>query len=156
MNNSEKTLSIAEIRTFFKCRYFAVAGVSRDPKKFGNKVFKNMIKAGYVVYPVHRTANEIDGRTCYPTVNDLPENVEALIIVTPPDQTLLLLRDALKKGILHIWIQPGAEDVDVLALCMQNKGNFITKQCILMFLEPVTGFHKFHRYFYSLFGSYPN
>lgn len=156
MKASEKTQSLAAIRTFFECTHFAVAGASRDPKKFGNMIFKEMVKKGYDVLPVNSNANEIEGRTCYPALKDLPESVDALVIVTQPHQTRLLLKEALDKGIRNIWILPGAEDIDVLAFCMQNQGNFITGRCILMFLEPVSGFHWLHRFFYRLFGSYPN
>jgi hypothetical protein len=38
---------------------------------------------------------------------------------------------------------------------VSNKVNLVTGQCILMFAEPVEGFHKFHRNLKKLFGRLP-
>ena len=36
-----------------KRNIFAVVGVSKDKKKFGNKVYFDLKHAGYIVYPVN-------------------------------------------------------------------------------------------------------
>jgi hypothetical protein len=38
---------------------------------------------------------------------------------------------------------------------VSNKVNLVAGQCILMFAEPVEGFHKFHRNLKKLFGRLP-
>ena len=55
-----------------KKNVFAVVGASRDPKKYGHQVYKDLRKAGYHVYPVNPNADEILGDRCYPSIEDLP------------------------------------------------------------------------------------
>lgn len=155
MKKSNKAPALSAIREFLSCKHYAVAGVSRDPKKFGNVIFREMVKKGYKVVPVNPNSTEIEGHPCYPGIHELPVEIEALVIVTPPSQTIQILRDAADKGISHIWIQPGAEDLEVLTFCLQNQGQYVTRNCILMYLEPVSGIHKLHRFFNKLFGVYP-
>jgi len=51
----------------------------------------------------------VEGRSAVATVEDLPEDVEALSIVTPPPVTEQVVEQAIARGIRHLWMQPGAE-----------------------------------------------
>ena len=44
-----------------KRNIFAVVGASRNPKKYGYQVYKDLKEAGYTVYPVNPNADEILG-----------------------------------------------------------------------------------------------
>jgi len=147
--------SLKEIQDFLKPGKLAIAGASRDPKKFGGSVLNDLKKKGYELFPVHPEAAEIQGIRCYRSVAELPEEVLHLYIVTKKSQTAELVRQALEKGIRMIWIQQHSDTPEALALA-QNKGvPVISGKCIYMFLDPVTGPHAFHRWFSRLFGSYP-
>ncbi len=93
----------------------AVVGASRDRAKYGNKVFRAYQQAGRPAYPVNPAADEIEGCSAYPDLESLPERVYGVSIITQPATTLLLLEDVARLGIEHVWLQPGAEDDDVLA-----------------------------------------
>ena len=73
-----------EVEEFIKSKRFAVVGVSRDPKKFGNTIYKELKGRGYEVYGVHPSANEIGGEKCYPSLSALPGRVDAAILCTKP------------------------------------------------------------------------
>jgi len=51
-----------------KKNVFAVVGASRNPKKYGHQVYKDLRNAGYKVYPVNPNANEVLGDKCYPSL----------------------------------------------------------------------------------------
>ena len=55
-----------EIATFLNAGKYAVAGVSRNPKKFGHVVFKTLLKKGMDVLPVNPNDLAFDdvGRRC--------------------------------------------------------------------------------------------
>lgn len=151
--NSKPTLD--QINTFLAQRSVAVAGVSRDQKKFGHVIFKELLKAGYDAFALNPNIDTIDGHKCYRAPAELPSQVSALVLVTPPAQTLKLLEQAVEKGLRYFWIQQGAENTEVLAFCRQNQLHAISGRCILMHLEPVKSIHKVHRFFSKLFGLYP-
>ena len=88
---------------------FAVVGASRDPNKFGHKVFRDLLEAGYEVYPVNPRADEILGRKCYPDLKSLPKRPDVVVFVVPPPVTEKLARDCVELGVRYVWMQPGAE-----------------------------------------------
>ena len=144
-----------DIKQFVNSRHIAFAGVSRDPKKFGNSAFKELAKNQYHLYPVHPELEEFEGVKCYKSIADLPDEVEALFISVKPDHSLELIKAAHQKGIGHIWLQQGSQNDEALDFAIENNLNVIHRQCILMFANPVEGVHKFHRGINRFFGIYP-
>ena len=65
------------------------------------------------------------------------------------------MREAAAAGIRRIWIQQGAESREALDFCAANGLPAVSKQCILMFAEPVGSFHAFHRWVAKVFGKLP-
>ncbi|HAK47562.1 MAG TPA: CoA-binding protein [Spirochaeta sp.] len=110
----------------------AVAGVSKDLAKFGGKVFKNLKKRGYNVYPVNPKIEIFEGQKCFANIKDLPEDVELLVCVTPPSITEKLVKEAVDKGIKQIWLQPGAESQRAIELCEENEVSVLFNTCIMM------------------------
>ena len=143
------------IEDFVGGKRIALVGMSRSGKnKFGNSAYTELIGRGYQVYPVHPSAQEIDGVRCYPNLASLPEKVDGLLVVVPPAQAKQVLQDAAQAGIRNVWLQQGAESPEVVALGQQLGLNLVSQKCILMYAPPVRSFHGFHRFFVKLIGQY--
>jgi hypothetical protein len=147
-----KTLS--QINEFLDAQPIAVAGVSRNPKKFGYTAFKELREKGMKVIPVNPSADQILGEKSYPSVKSLPADVKGLIILTKKDQTAALVKEAKEKGIKQIWIQQMADSKEALAELAGSDINYITGECILMHYK-ANGIHKFHRAINRFFGKFP-
>ncbi|MBS2098832.1 CoA-binding protein [Carboxylicivirga linearis] len=145
-----------QINSFFNAESIAIAGVSRNEKKFGRMVFSELKKNGYQVIPVNPSTAEIDGQTCYSDIDNLPENIESLLIATPKNQTDEVLRKAINKGIKNIWVQQYSNTENTLKIAEEYDKEIIHKKCIFMFAEPVAGIHKFHKTLMKVFGKLPN
>src|SRR5262245_22491025 len=65
----------------------AVVGASPRTGTYGNQALANLIAAGYPgrVYGVHRSAQRVHGIDCVPSLADLPESPDAVVIATPAD-----------------------------------------------------------------------
>ena len=147
--------TLNDIQKFLDPKKMAVAGASRNPKKFGGAVFKELKEKGFDLYPVNPNADEIQGVKCYPGVSDLPENVKHLFIVTPRTETEIVVNAAIEKGMEMIWIQQKSETPEAVKI-IENAGvPLIHNKCVFMFVDPVKGPHAFHRFFVKLFGGYP-
>jgi len=133
------------IEDFYSFRKLAIVGVSRSGKKFGNSATKELTKRGYIVYPVNPNADNVDGNKCYRNLNNLPEKVEGAVIIVQPHESGKVVREAKAAGINNIWLQQGSQSEDAINYCNNNGMNVVYGECILMFSEPVGGFHKFHR-----------
>jgi uncharacterized protein len=134
----------AFIDLFLSQHHLALAGVSRNNKKFGNIVLKELSAKGYRISVVHPSAGEIGGTACFPSLADLQESVGGVMIAVPPDQSKSLAREAAAAGIRNIWLQKGAESTTAVEFCRSWGINVIYGECILMFARP-TGVHRCQR-----------
>ena len=102
------------VKKFLKQKSFAVAGSFRNESKYAYRILTTLKDKGYEVYPVNPSLREVDGLTCYPSVKDIPDSVDVVDIVTPPQITEKIVRECKEKGISKVWIQPGAESKTVI------------------------------------------
>ncbi len=151
-----KTTSSAAVKDFLSQRVLAVAGVSKNSKKFGNVIYRELKSKGYQLYPVNPNADTIQGERCYNSLKVLPEGVGGVIIVTPKSETEKVVKDAVNTGIPRIWIQQGAETTEAVCLCRENGISVVHGECILMFAEPVAFPHSAHRFIWRMLGKLPS
>jgi uncharacterized protein len=145
----------ASIESFLATRKLAIAGVSRNEKKFGFHVFKHLREKGFEVYPINPAADEIAGVPCFRSVGALPLNVHNLLVVTPKKETKEVVAEAIAKGIDNIWIQQMSDTPEALELARSRPVNLVAGECIFMHVNPVTSIHKFHRAVRKFFGRFP-
>ncbi len=112
-------------------------------------------KKGFTVYGVNPNAENLNGDPCYKDIASLPDEVDRVFIVTPPEKTAENVSMALDKGIKNIWIQQKSDTGEALELLKDKDVNLIHNQCLLMYASPVKGPHKFHRFLNKVFGKYP-
>jgi len=97
------------IASFLNSPAFAVVGASVDRSKYGNKVLRCYQQHGKDVYPINPKAPEVEGQKAYPSLTALPVKVKAISVITPPQATEQVVREAAAAGVEHVWMQPGAE-----------------------------------------------
>lgn len=117
---------------FLKQDIIAVVGASNDRDKFGNKVFRRLKEKGLTVYPVNPKTDSVEGVKSYPTLKDLPEKVEGIVLVVPPAVTDKIVQEAFDAGIERIWMQPGAESPDAVKRCEEKGICYIDRECIMI------------------------
>jgi len=82
-------------------RSVAIIGASDRPGAVGQVVFGNMLSAGFKgrLYPVTPNYATVGGQRAYPTVSDLPEEIDLAVIATPARLVPEILARCGKKGI---------------------------------------------------------
>jgi hypothetical protein len=146
--------TLKQIEDFLASEPIAMAGVSRNPKKFGFAAFRELKEKGLDLIPVNPHAEEIHGSKVYRDIKSLPDSVRGLIVMTNKQQTAGVIREAKEKGIKNIWIQQMAETKEVIKELEGSGINYITKECILMHYKPHS-IHKFHAAIRKLFRTFP-
>ncbi|KAF0106787.1 MAG: putative CoA-binding protein [Anaerolineaceae bacterium] len=139
---------------FVSQKTLAVVGVSRGGQKFGNMAYRELKAGGRRLYPIHPTAEKLEGDRAYPDFKPLPEKVGGALIVVPPAQTEKVVRAAAEAGIPRVWMQQGSESAAAVKFCQENGIAEVHGECILMYAGQA-GFHKFHRWVWKLFGKAP-
>jgi predicted CoA-binding protein len=147
-------VTLNKIEEFIASEPIAMVGVSRNPKKFGFTAFRELKEKGMNVLPVNPHAQEIHGVKVFPDVTALPDEVKALIIMTPKNQTAGVVKEALAKGVKQIWLQQMSESKEALKELEGTDINLITNECILMHYKPHS-IHKFHMMLKKFFGRFP-
>jgi acetyl coenzyme A synthetase (ADP forming)-like protein len=73
------------LRAFFEPRTIAVIGASRQPGTVGAAIFHNLACGGFrgQVVPVHPSAAAIDGVTAYPSIEQVPLDIDLAVVVVP-------------------------------------------------------------------------
>lgn len=127
-------MTISErIDTFLGAEAFGVVGASSKPHKYGNKVLRCYQQNQHTVVPVNPIEKVIEGLACVASVDELPELVDSISIITPPQVTEKVVLSAIKRGIKNIWMQPGAESPQAIATCEKAGVNVIADgSCVLV------------------------
>jgi uncharacterized protein len=147
--------SKALVDDFLAQKDLALVGVSRSGKRFGNAALKELTANGYRVFPVHPEADTVQGARCFRSIRELPAAVGGLLIIVPPDQTEVVVREAAAAGIRRVWMQLGSSSPRALELCSENGIEAVHGECILMFLRQGPAFHRFHHWLWGLLGKLP-
>jgi acyl-CoA synthetase (NDP forming) len=94
---------------FFQPESVAIIGASQAPHKAGNDVVKNILANEFkgAVYPVNPKGGEILGHRVYPSVDQLPENIDLAIIILPAAATPQAIRDCASRGIKAVVLAAG-------------------------------------------------
>ncbi len=84
----------------------AVIGASTKPATIGSELMQRLrdYKFNGQVYPVNPKADVIEGFKAYPTVLDIPGDVDFAVIIIPQKCVLDILEQCNKKGIKGICI----------------------------------------------------
>lgn len=90
-------------------KQIAVVGVSGDAGKFGHKIFRDLLNAGYPVKGVNPHGGFVLGNHIYRSLEELETRPDLVITVVPPSATEAVVEECRRLGIKTVWMQPGSE-----------------------------------------------
>ncbi len=79
----------------------AVIGASADPSKIGYAVLANLLRGDFTgpVYPVNPDARSVRGVRAYPSVTDIPDEVDLAVVAVPAAGIDEVMDSCLAKGV---------------------------------------------------------
>ncbi len=110
----------------------AVVGATDNPRKYGNVIYRDLKAKGFRVYPVNPTRATVDGDPVFANLAQLPETPDIVNFVVPPTRTLRILKQAKELGFTTVWVQPGAENEDVLDYLVEHDFDYLANACIMV------------------------
>lgn len=143
--------SKADVEGFVGRPKLALIGLSRGGAKFSNSTRGELEAKGYTVYGVNPAGGEVGGKPLYTSLAELPEKVEAALVMVRPEHASAAARDCVANGIRWVWFQQGSQSEEAVRICREAGLNVVAGECILMYAGN-SGFHNFHRFFKELFG----
>ncbi|GIT32319.1 MAG: hypothetical protein Ct9H300mP2_3980 [Candidatus Neomarinimicrobiota bacterium] len=79
---------ITIIKKIFRMRTIAVVGMSQKPERPSNFVALYMQDKGYEIIPVNPGQKEICGRDLYPSLQEIPKQVDVVNVFRRPEYVL--------------------------------------------------------------------
>jgi hypothetical protein len=95
-------------------RVVAIIGASNDRRKFGNKALRAFRHQGYRVIPVNPNEKIVEGIPAVPSVLDIEGPVDMATFYVQPDVGVSVMEQVATKRIPEVWLNPGADDPDVV------------------------------------------
>ena len=124
--------SDSELRRIYDLKNIAVVGMSKNEVKPAHFVPKYLIEHGYNVIPVNPTITEVLGRKSYPSIADMPEDVDVVDIFRRSEDVPVVVMDAMKKkGIKVIWMQEGIYNEEAERKAKENGMDVVYNRCMM-------------------------
>ena len=101
MNDSEMATLLKTSKTI------AVVGLSSNPMRPSFGVSRFLQRQGFRIIPVNPQETEVLGERAYPTVQDVPDEIDIVNIFRRPAHVPEVVDQALRKGVRCIWMQEG-------------------------------------------------
>lgn len=143
-------VDLTAVERFLACDPIAVVGVHRDAREFANGVYRRVRDAGHHLVPVHPEVDEIEGDRCVATIADLDDTVDAVLVMVAADRAAAVVEACVERGVTHVWLHRGAGvgSVSQDAVRIARAAGLVVVEgaCPMMFLEPVRGVHRIHRF----------
>jgi uncharacterized protein len=145
------------IQAFLNSNKIAIAGASPNKDNFGRSLMIELEKLGKEIIPVNPKYDQIEGKATLPSVRELQEDVESLILAVPPELTEEIVEQCIGSGIKRVWMVrgmgKGAYSAKAHEVCIANKMDVVYGFCPLMFFGE--GMHKFHFWLRKTVGKIP-
>jgi acetyl coenzyme A synthetase (ADP forming)-like protein len=102
----ERLSTVLSIRYLLYPRSVAVVGASTKPGTIGHILFQCIMQNGFsgVVYPVNPHAEAVMSVKAYPSILDIPDNVDLAIIIVPASLVARVADECGRKGVRTIVV----------------------------------------------------
>jgi acetyl coenzyme A synthetase (ADP forming)-like protein len=106
MEAREHRAEASSVARLLTPRSVAVIGASRQPATVGHQVLRNLLAGGFVgpVYPVNPGAAHVASVKAYPTVLDVPEEVDLAVVAVPAAAVPDVVEQCGRKGVVGIVV----------------------------------------------------
>ena len=101
--NSRETIE----RVLDECRTIAVVGLSSNPSRPSNSVSSYMRRHGYTVIPVNPNETEVFGERAYPSLAEVPVNIDLVDIFRRSEKAGSAVDQAIAINAKAVWLQEG-------------------------------------------------
>lgn len=90
----------------FRPRSIAVIGASRNSGTIGHQIVDNLVRHGFagVIYPVNPNARAVHSFRAYPSVSEIPDEVDMAVVVVPKELVLSVVEACGEKGVKGVVV----------------------------------------------------
>lgn len=124
--NEQKT-----IKDILSLKTIAVVGLSPNENRPSNRVAKYLSEQGYKIIPVNPGHEEILGFKSYPTLLDIPEEIDVVDVFRNSDAVPPIVDAAIKIKARAVWLQDGVIHEEAAKKAEENGLLVVMNDCML-------------------------
>lgn len=139
MDLEDGDVDISAMEYFFNPRSIALIGVSKDIRKPSGRSLNALLKWNYKgkLYPINPNYTEIHGVKCYPSLLEIPGDVEMVIISIPAQSVLEALQQCVVKKVKAVVLfTSGFSEVGTEGQALQEQMAQLSQKNNLRILGP--------------------
>lgn len=136
---SEARHSNSTLENLFHPRTIAVYGASENTNKIGYLQLKALIDGKFEgeIYPIHPKSQEIEGLTCYPSVKEVPNEVDLVILCVGIDLVESCLIESAENGAkAAIIFASGYSEIGEVGVAAQDRLKEIADEYKIRIIGP--------------------
>mgnify|MGYP002624257273 FL=1 len=111
-------------------KVIAVVGHSDKPSRTSYRIAQYLRSAGYKVYPVNPTVDEIDGEKSYASLDAIPEAIDIVDVFRRSEYLEGVVEEAVQVGAKAVWGQLGVRDEQAAAKAEAAGLDMVMDRCI--------------------------
>ena len=135
------SMHVDPIEVLKKAKVIAVLGASRNPWKDAHRVPKYLKESNYKIIPINPNAQEILGEKAYPSLKDVPlevdKNIDVVEVFRPPEEAVEVIRqvkelqDRIGKEVV-VWFQIGTVSEEALREAEKLGLKVVANKCMMV------------------------
>ena len=108
----------------------AIVGASSNPEKAPYGIMQKLQSAGYKVIPVNPRETEVLGEKAYPSLKDIPAQVDIVDVFRRAEDTPPIADEAVAIGAKAFWLQSGISSEEAAARASKGGLTVVMDACI--------------------------
>lgn len=110
----------------------AVVGLSSNGARDSHRIAAYLKAHGYRVVPVNPNETEVLGEKAYPTLADVPFDIDVVDVFRRREHLRGIVEEAIKKGAWGVWGQLGVADTEAEEIASGAGLAFVMNRCIMV------------------------
>lgn len=130
---------MASMQALFNPESIAIIGASVNPLKPSGQPLASLLANGYKgkVYPVNPRYNELYNIPCYPSIFDVPGDIDLAIVAIPAAMTISALKDCVRRGVKSaVVFTSGFAEVGAEGKILQQEMTVLSKESRMLICGP--------------------
>jgi predicted CoA-binding protein len=120
----------ALIKRVLKLNNVAIVGMSDKAHRDSHMVGRYLHEHGYRIFPVNPRCERILDIRCYPTLEDIPQQVDMVNVFRVPEAVPEIARDALAISATCLWLQLGVISHKGMRIAQRGGMDVVMDRCI--------------------------
>ncbi len=121
----------SELRDILRrAKTIAVVGASPKAWRESHSIMRQLLQAGYKVYPVNPNYTEVLGHQCYPDLQAIPEHIDIVDVFRDPAEVLPIAMDAIAVHADVLWLQSGIINEEAAEKASEAGLTLVMDRCI--------------------------